>query len=1559
MKEKILNERRGLVFISIVVLLLTALIAFMPRTLERTQAVNKTENDNASTSDVSDAGLDMDIFFHELTRGTSSPVIRGGNEPDLPGILRGKINKEAFMLRRAEYVGLKRGIDKKNPVDPKLRQTAIAEMEQQQVRLATMPESNEKESLLAPWMSIGPAPIPNGQVASGPSTPVSGRVTAIAVDPTNPNIVYVGAAQGGVYRSTDGGANWTPLLDSAFSLAIGAIAIAPSQPNTVYVGTGEPNFSSDSYFGVGVYRIDNASTASPVITGPLNRDAANADIFSGRAIGEILVHPTDPATIFVASASGIAGLGGFNTPLPTLPSRGIYRSTNATSASPVFAKLTGLEAGGNFSIRDMILDPLNPNLLVCSLIANGGGIYVSTNALAASPTFTRRVTFSSTSTSELTAEFAIQHTVGVTNPTIYAATGNLGGRVLINTDGGTTWTQQIDNNFCTPQCFYDIAIDVDPTNPARVYLGGSPTLIFGISTTSGTSFTSISSGLHVDSHAITVAPSQPSTIYFGSDGGIYKSIDSGANWTALNNTQFNATQFMGLAVHPSDPNFTIGGTQDNGTNFYRPNATWTRVDFGDGGYAVIDQNAADTTNVRMYHTYFNQTNAMGYARVTNVANAMDNGWNFFGCGFGGTANGMTCTASAILFYAPMEQGPGNPNTLYFGSDVLYRSSDGGTTVTKVSQEPITFGVPISSIGVSPQNDSVRIVGLADGGLFGTTTGSTTLTNLDTGGAVPNAFVARSIIDPNNVNTAYVTLSTFGVANVWRTTNLNSATPTWTSVSGSGVTGVPQVPVSAFLVDPTDSNTLYAGTDIGVYVSTNGGATWAPFGTGLPIVAVFDMAITPNPNRKLRIATHGRGLYEMTLGGVPSVSINDVSLNEGNTGTTNFTFNVTLSAASSQTITVGFATADGTATAGSDYVANSGTVTFNPNVTSQPITVLVNGDTTVEPNETFFVNLSNPTNATIADNQGLGTIVNDDGAGCTYSLNPTSQNFPVGGGSNSVQVITQAGCAWTAVSNSFAEIGNEKGKINLFKEYSIIDALGSPEAVFTNPTAITIPSGPGNATPYPSAIVVSGLTGNIANSAGSVKVTLNNFSHTFPDDVAMVLVGPTGAALELQSGATSDLGGQPASNVTYTISDTGATALPDNAPLSAGTFKPAVYYVGDSFPAPGPLTNYNNPGPAGGGTATFTSTFGNTAPNGTWNLFIRDFVAGDSGTISGGWTLEILTTGGGFITITSGSSGTGNGTVNYSVAANGTGAARQGTMTIAGQTFTVNQSGPTMTTRKPADFDGDSKTDLSIFRPSVGQWWYQRSSNGTVPAFTFGTSTDKIVPADYTGDGKTDIAFFRPSTAQWFVLRSEDNTFFAAPFGSSTDIPAPGDFDMDGKADLAVYRQSAGVWFILKSSDNMVLTVPFGISQDIPVVADYDADGKSDVAIYRPMGGSGNAEWWILRSTAGLFATPFGSSTDKPVQGDYTGDGKADIAFFRPSTATWFVLRSEDLSFFAAPFGAAGDVPVPGDYEGDNRFDLAVFRPSNVTWFVLRSSGGNTAQAFGTTGDIPVPSAFIP
>lgn len=789
------------------------------------------------------------------------------DDPDAPAKLRNGLSKRKYLRMRSDQIKTLRGLDQ----DPRgfNRSNAIRQMElQEQLQNRINPSIS---SLF--WTPIGPAPIPNGQTTTI-SSPVSGRVTAIAVHPTNENIVYAGTAQGGVYRTLDGGLNWTSIFDSAQSLAIGAIAIAPSSPTTIFVGTGEANFSADSFFGVGLYRIDNAQT-SPTLVGPLNKDAANNDLFSGRSISKILVHPTDANTVFVSTSSGVGGIGADAAVI--LPNRGVFRTSNALSPSPVFTKLTVATAsGGNRSITDMVFEPGNPNNLLCVVFGTNatgdGGIYRSTNALAATPSFSRTLTLGTT-TSGIRAELAINK-VGTT-VTVVAATGeSAGGQcgalgqsgiLRRSTNGGISWSAALNGGkgYCGGQCFYDIAIAISPTSANSIYLGGSAnstcSTVLSRSTNGGSSFARVDAGVHADSHVIVVAPSNSNVLYTGNDGGIWRSTNAGANWTSMNNGGFNATQFQSMALHPTDREFMIGGTQDNGTQFKNPAGTWRRADFGDGGFSLIDQNAADTTNVTMYHTYFNATGSLiGFGRVTNVNNATDNGWSFLGCQ-PSSNNGISCNDS-VLFYAPMTLGPGSPNTLYFGTDRLYRSTNQGSNMTVVSQSPLVTGQPISAIGISRQNDGVRIVGLRNGKVFATSTGATTLT--DVTGPIPARYIARAVIDPNNSNIAYVTLAGFGLADgqhVWKTSNLNAAQPTWVP---AGI-GIPDIPVNGFVVDPANSNNLYAGTDIGVYRSTDGGVTWTVFSNSLPRVAVFDMGIQNN-NRVLRIATHGRGIWEITI-----------------------------------------------------------------------------------------------------------------------------------------------------------------------------------------------------------------------------------------------------------------------------------------------------------------------------------------------------------------------------------------------------------------------------------------------------------------------------------------------------------------------------------------------------------------------------------------------------------------------------------------------------------------------------------------------------------------------
>ncbi|MBX7054580.1 MAG: DUF1906 domain-containing protein [Pyrinomonadaceae bacterium] len=286
------------------------------------------------------------------------------------------------------------------------------------------------------------------------------------------------------------------------------------------------------------------------------------------------------------------------------------------------------------------------------------------------------------------------------------------------------------------------------------------------------------------------------------------------------------------------------------------------------------------------------------------------------------------------------------------------------------------------------------------------------------------------------------------------------------------------------------------------------------------------------------------------------------------------------------------------------------------------------------------------------------------------------------------------------------------------------------------------------------------------------------------------------------------------------------------------------------------------------------------------------------------------------------------------------------------------AGLTVAKNKNADFDGDGKSDVSIFRPDAGLWYYLNSSNGSAGGVAFGAPGDIPVPGDFDGDGKTDTAVFRPADGVWHLL-TKAGVYTSRAFGSPGDIPVAADYNNDGKTDLAVFRPSNSIWYIANSDSQGTFTfVQFGQAGDKPAPADYDGDGKADIAVFRPAGATGT-EWWIQKSSGGVFATQFGVSSDQAVPVDFTGDGKADVAFWRPSTGEWFILRSEDLTYYAFPFGTVGDVAAPGDLDGDGKADPTVFRPSNAVWYMLRSQAGFTAVQFGLSGDRPVENAYLP
>lgn len=289
------------------------------------------------------------------------------------------------------------------------------------------------------------------------------------------------------------------------------------------------------------------------------------------------------------------------------------------------------------------------------------------------------------------------------------------------------------------------------------------------------------------------------------------------------------------------------------------------------------------------------------------------------------------------------------------------------------------------------------------------------------------------------------------------------------------------------------------------------------------------------------------------------------------------------------------------------------------------------------------------------------------------------------------------------------------------------------------------------------------------------------------------------------------------------------------------------------------------------------------------------------------------------------------------------------------------------TRVPFDFDGDSKADLSIYRPVSGTWFISGSASApTSNQWGVPAQNDVPVPADYDGDGKNDLAVWRPASGVWYIINSSNQSTRTVSWGNGNpgfnDRPVPGDYDGDGKADIAVWRPGTGVWYIVNSSNGSIRTVTWGMSNapfnDVAVPADYDGDGKTDVAVWRTSTGV----WFIVNSLNGsVTSRSWGNaSTDVPVPMDYDGDKKADISIWRKSTGAWWIINSSNGSTTTRGWGiGATDVAVPADYDGDGKADLAVWRSASGGWWIINSSTGiSRFSGWGIAGDVAVPSVYI-
>jgi hypothetical protein len=717
----------------------------------------------------------------------------------------------------------------------------------------------------------------------------------------------------------------------------------------------------------------------------------------------------------------------------------------------------------------------------------------------------------------------------------------------------------------------------------------------------------------------------------------------------------------------------------------------------------------------------------------------------------------------------------------------------------------------------------------------------------------------------------------------------------------------------------------------------------------------------------------------------AIAIADVTIGEDD-ASANAVFNVSLGGPSALTVTVNFATANGTATAPGDYTPQTGTVTFAPGETLKTITVPIVADAVPEPSETFFVNLSGAVNATIADAQGQGTITDTDVSRLFMGDRTIAEGRS--GTTNAVFTVVLDPPHYATVTVNVATADGTAVAPSDYASVSgpVVFAPGETSRTITVPIVGDMFIEPAEtfsvnlSSPSAGATIVDGTgTGVIVNDDaiaddfdGDRKTDLTVFRpasgnwYTLTSSTAFMGSTATAFGLSGDLPVPADYDGDSKTDAAVFRPATGAWIIRYS---STGANVTLAWGLGADAPVP---ADYDGDGRAD--VAFYRPS------TGVWNV-LRSTAGYDPSsplTYTLGAPTDIPVPG----------DYDADGKADFAVFRPSAGVwsvleSRTGWSGLS--TFAFGLPGDVTV---PGDYDGDGVLDRAVYRPSTGEWFaLQSTSNGTtVVSRQWGLSGDVPVPGDYDGDTRTDFAVYRPATGEWLVLQSSTNatTFLTIHWGAPGDTPtvhAPGaeaivisrrtvansrrttDLDGDGRGDLTVFRPSTGTWFNLRSgvSYTTAATFQWGLNGDLTVPSDYDGDGVTDLAVWRPADGT----WFVRFSGTGFTSSAefqWGLNGDVPVPGDYDADGKADLAVWRPATGTWHIRLSAFAYAHSISFqwGLSGDVPVPGDYDGDETTDLAVWRPSSGTWFILTSSTNYTASLsfqMGLAGDITVPSDF--
>ncbi|MEA3478003.1 MAG: T9SS type A sorting domain-containing protein [Bacteroidota bacterium] len=677
---------------------------------------------------------------------------------------------------------------------------------------------------------------------------LGGRISAVAMHPSDASTIYIGAASGGIFKSDNAGLSWIPVFEDAMSLSIGDVEIAQSDPDILYVGTGESNAGGGSlaYDGFGIYKSQDAGSSWDYV-----------GLEESGSIGRVVIHPENPDIVYVAAMGRL---------FSDNPERGIFKTIDGgQNWDKVLYKTDSTGA------IDLVMHPENPDVLYAALwervrrperrnyggascgiykTEDGGNTWLElSNGLPSPSPYVGRIGLD-ISRSDPNVLYAI-----------YADNIGFFAGIYKTIDNGDSWTRTNDDVLSGMYQSYGWwfgRIHVDPTDPDIVFPIG-----FDLykSSNGGNSYFNISSSVHVDQHDLVAHPQDNDFLVLGNDGGVYLSNNGGNSWNHLENLP--VMQFYTCEVDEQFPERLYGGAQDMGTNRTLTGALndWHNIFGGDGFYVLVDPQ--DNDYVYVSYQYGN------FFRSTNGGSSFYNGMS--GIGSSDRKNWM----------APVVFDPNDPTILYYGSDHVYKSTNRAASWTLISPDlsngpgtgNLAFYGTVSTIAVSAADPDYIYAGTDDGNAWVTKNGGLQWTNISAG--LPVRWVTRVAADQFESEKAFICLSGYRydsyLSHIFMTDNAGAD---WTDISGD----LPEVPVNDIIIDPEQDSTLYIATDFGVFVTQDYGLHWQSLGTALPNVPIVDLRLH-NPGRKLIAATYGRSMYTFDLNALVGISNQALLLHE--------------------------------------------------------------------------------------------------------------------------------------------------------------------------------------------------------------------------------------------------------------------------------------------------------------------------------------------------------------------------------------------------------------------------------------------------------------------------------------------------------------------------------------------------------------------------------------------------------------------------------------------------------------------------------------------------------